>query len=441
MNIKKPSFYYKMIKIEFTVQPEDEIMLRDNCIYRHWLYNKCVEILKKIQVENDTNKFTINKYDLLGVIRNTYEFTSIHRPDYLDEYDYYFRGISECVVDDIDNTCERIITERTKGKSSDLRFREYDPNNISFRFKNKINKSRALNVYGAHSGTRILLDSDPYILGLRINNRYSKQNKFLWIELKEPFDKFHLDLNEIKEVAIKFHNEKWHLCLLYKCYDFPKIKKSKRNSLAGIDVGEINPVAIYDGKPVTIPKHLRFPKDKLEKMETRLSRLQRVLDQKYNPEMDKFHQSKNYYKVLAKFHKLNERIVNIRKDWHFKLAHWIVTHYNTIVVDEFRDHIITKDREYLTTKRKRFNHSMLRRGMHDFIERLIYMSLKYGTNYYKPHKSLETTNTCSKCGNVNVHKLTLDERKFKCEHCDLKRDRDVNAAINCYNAYPNNTTI
>ena len=70
---------------------------------------------------------------------------------------------------------------------------------------------------------------------------------------------------------------------------------------------------------------------------------------------------------------------------------------------------------------------------------LIHMCRKYGTNYYKPQDSIETTNTCSDCGNVNVHKMKLDETgrddTFVCEKCHMCNDRDINAAINCYNAY------
>ena len=70
------------------------------------------------------------------------------------------------------------------------------------------------------------------------------------------------------------------------------------------------------------------------------------------------------------------------------------------------------------------------------------MSHKYGTNYFSALP--DTTNTCNVCGHVNKIKLRIDEthneRIFKCESCGYTIDRDVNAAINCYNLYNNKTS-
>lgn len=431
MKKKNTRIFYKTIKIEFDPDKNVEKIFLDNCRYRHWLYNKAVEYIKEQQKTHSDGQIKVNKYDLLYYLRHTYEFTSINRPDYLEEYDYYFRGIAECVVDDIETIVHTIIANRFKGKSSDIHFMKYDPNNISFRFKNKIR----YNVKRTSTGNRFVLTESPYIIGLKINNSYEYP---IGVNLRESFNKFEINIDDIKEISIKFHNEKWWLCLIVGyTYEFSKIKIKHRKTVVGIDLGETNPVTMYDGDFVALPDHLRFPKERLDKLENRLSRLQRVLDQKYNPEMDKFHQSKNYYKVLAKFHKVNERIVNIRKDWHFKLAHWIVTHYKNVVVDDFHDYIVNIDSEYSDRLRKNVNHSMFDKAMYVFNERLVYMCHKYGTNYYKP--LMETTNTCSKCGNVNVHKLRIDEdhneRRFMCEKCLKDFDRDVNAAINCYKAF------
>ena len=86
--------------------------------------------------------------------------------------------------------------------------------------------------------------------------------------------------------------------------------------------------------------------------------------------------------------------------------------------------------------------------MYDFTKRLIHMCHKYGTNYYKvienDVKSSKTTNTCSSCGHINENKLGYINYKrqaiFKCESCGYTIDRDVNAAINCYNLYNNKST-
>ena len=444
--IKENNKIYKTIKIEFIPDKETETFLKDNCSYRHFLYNKCVEMVKHIQ-ENDPNGHigTMSKYELITLIREGYEksYSATEKPGYLKDYDYYFRGISECVLDDIYTTIERIITERVSGNSSDIRFMKYNPNKLSFRFKNKIDKRRPKRPDGLYGNNSIILTDNPYIIGIKINNTYDYP---LGIHLRESIDKFNLNLNNVREIAFKFHNEKWHLCLIMDCTDETnKYTKCvdviyRRKEVAGIDLGETNPVVLYDGKRVvSIPKHLQYPKDRVAKVEVRVKRLQRVLDQKYNPDVDRFHQSKNYYKVLKKFHKAWEHLYNIKKDWHFKLSHWIVTHYKNIVVDDFRDHIIRINHEMTNKIRQNMNRGMQNKSIHNFTQRLIHMCAKYGTNYFKPITE-ETTNTYSKCGNVNEIKLTYDEKYkrediFKCECCGYTIDRDINASINCYNDF------
>lgn len=44
-----------------------------------------------------------------------------------------------------------------------------------------------------------------------------------------------------------------------------------------------------------------------------------------------------------------------------------------------------------------------------------------------------TTQTCSRCGELRKDKLTLRDRIFECKYCRLKLDRDVNSARNILN--------
>lgn len=435
----------RTIKIEFKPDEYVEEILRKNCEYRHFLYNKGIELLKhQAWINDDGNWYFIgySKYDLNHDLYRLYEQTSLNRPDYLEDYAYYFRGIRAEVTADISQTYETVKTNRSKGESADLHFISYNPNKLSFKFENKVHREKKKKPDGLYQGNSIILTENPWLIGVKVNNTQPP----LGITLCEPITRFNLDLNEVREIAFKFHNEKWYLCLIYRDEkDYKKlvdIKYKKREYLAGIDLGEINPVIIYDGRRIKkIPKHLEFPKERVIKVENRIKRLQSVMDKKYNSGMDRFHQSKNYYKVLKKFHKAWEHMVNIKKDWHFKLAHWIVTHYKNIVVDEFKDHIIPINSSYNSKVRKRYNHSMYRRSMYEFTQRLIHMSRKYGTNYFNPDESIETTNTCNRCGNVNQIKLILDERIFKCESCNYTIDRDDNASINCYKAFMNNQVV
>lgn len=421
--------FYLTHKIEFIPDKYAEEILIKNCEYRHFLYNKAVEKIKK---DSTDGHLAFSEYDLLKFLSHTYELDNPKdRPDYLEEYDYYFRSISETVVSDISTICKVVITHRKKGKSSDLRFIKYDPNNQSFSIRNKhpdpLKWSRL--VYDPYNG---------YVLGIKIN----KTHQFpLGITLREDLNKFiqrGMELTKIKEIIFKFHNDRWYIYLVEDCTDrlkgFKVYIPKKRSKLAGIDVGETNPVVIFDGKKIVdIPKELQYPKDKIDRVNHRIQRLQSVLDKKYQKGLSLKDQSNNYKKVLKKFHKAWDHLVHIKHDWHNKLAYWIVTNYKSIIVDNFDDHIIEVKDDMCNVVRKTMNHGMYNKNMYRFMDTLKYMSIKYNVKYYEALP--DTTNKCCYCGNVNTNMLDINERTFVCESCGTTIDRDINASINCYNQY------
>ena len=428
-NILDGDKFYLTHKIEFIPDKYAEEILIKNCEYRHFLYNKAVE---KVKEDSSDNKLVFNEYALVKYLRHTYELDNPKdRPKFLEDYDYYFSGISASVASDVSETCKRIITNRRNCQYSNLHFLKFDPNKRSFTIRN------------VHPDplkwSRLVYDpSNGYVLGIKINKTHMYP---LGITLREDLNKFMqrgMELTKIKEIIFKFHNDRWFIFLVEDCTDrlerFKIHIPKKRSKLAGIDVGETNPVVIFNGKKIVeIPDHLRYPKDRIDKVNHRIERLQSVLDKKYQKDLPGECQSNNYKKVLKKFHKAWDQLVNIKHDWHNKLAHWIVTHYKSIIVDNFEGHMITSRDNILSCTRNKMNHSMQNKGMNNFMETLKYMSTKYDTNYYEALPN--TTNMCYYRGNINENKLDINDRTFVCESCGATIDRDVNASINCYNQY------
>ena len=60
---------------------------------------------------------------------------------------------------------------------------------------------------------------------------------------------------------------------------------------------------------------------------------------------------------------------------------------------------------------------------------LTYKTTWYGSRLVVADRFFPSSKTCSACGRVKA-KLTLAERTFTCETCELRLDRDVNAARN-----------
>lgn len=444
--MKKRNTFYKTFHLEIVPDDFTQRFFIDNFDYRDWLYNKAVELTIDLYNQNrkDRELYYFKKYEISKILKNQYELIyTKDRPDNFKHYKYYFTGISECVVDDLSTNIRKINTNLLNGDKAELHT-IYRRNKRSFRFKNKLTKTTS----GRLSGNRIKYDlNDPFKVGLSINAKYAEP---IYFKIRENMctnmKKFNWDLNDVVEISISFDSCKWHLDLIL---NYTNQKENVMNRLSkimdrkpvvGIDLGETNPVVIYDGDcVVSLPENLRFPKEAVCKIGKHIDILNAVLDRKYKPELKDAgkRQSNNYYKILDKVHKYYKKAYNIKKDWHFKLAYWIVTNFDNVVVDEFSNHIVKKSSDYPTDKRNRVNRSMQNKSMSLFIQRFRFMSEKYGVNYFTPR--FETTNTCSDCGNINTKKLRIDkdvrENIFVCEKCGMKKDRDQNAAKNCYLAF------
>ena len=73
-------------------------------------------------------------------------------------------------------------------------------------------------------------------------------------------------------------------------------------------------------------------------------------------------------------------------------------------------------------------------------QRLIYKCAWSSILLYQVPHFFASSKICSRCGNKK-EELSLSERTYKCERCDLTIDRDYNAAINIKNYYINLNTV
>ena len=70
-------------------------------------------------------------------------------------------------------------------------------------------------------------------------------------------------------------------------------------------------------------------------------------------------------------------------------------------------------------------------GFSGFLDILKHVAKKTGKAVKQIDKWLPTSKTCSGCDTVKEN-LELRERTFRCAHCGLEIDRDLNAAINIH---------
>jgi putative transposase len=68
-------------------------------------------------------------------------------------------------------------------------------------------------------------------------------------------------------------------------------------------------------------------------------------------------------------------------------------------------------------------------GFYEFRRQMVYKGQWYGCKVILADPFYPSSKRCSHCGHTKV-KMDLSERVYICDHCGLRIDRDLNAAIN-----------
>lgn len=125
--------------------------------------------------------------------------------------------------------------------------------------------------------------------------------------------------------------------------------------------------------------------------------------------------------VKKKFEKIKNRII----DMHWKSIKYLTKNYSTILIGKWSTkRIVCNETSILSPMLKRVT-SML--SFYKYLQRLKYKCNKYRLNLILVHEGY-TSVLCSRCG--NKHLSLNGNKRYCCEKCGLKIDRDVNGARN-----------
>lgn len=189
------------------------------------------------------------------------------------------------------------------------------------------------------------------------------------------------------------------------------------DSAVGIDVGLSHVATTSDGQTLDLPEKLKKLETRKRHQQQRLSRAQR----KQVTRNGKTHRelSKNGQKKLRRLRTIQTKINNIREDATHKFTTAVCKSHATVVVEDLRiDDMTVKAPKPL---RRSFARSMMREVLRQF---------EYKAKHLvKAPRFFASSKTCSQCG-TRKEDLKLSDRTYKCEHCGLSIDRDLNAAIN-----------
>lgn len=171
----------------------------------------------------------------------------------------------------------------------------------------------------------------------------------------------------------------------------------------GVDVGILSFVAASNGKLFPNPRPFKT-------LESKLKLLQRSVSRKVKG-------SNNRKKAQAKVSKLHEKIANVRKDYHWKVAHQLCDWAGMIFVENLN---------LKGLARGILGKHCLDAGWGQFFNVLEQCCLKRGVFFLKVD-SKKTSQICPGCMTDNGKK-DLSERMHHCWYCGTHLDRDVAAA-------------
>lgn len=211
--------------------------------------------------------------------------------------------------------------------------------------------------------------------------------------------KFNREFPKPKTLSITFKDGKLYVNII--C-DNPHAFKNKMESSIGIDFGIKSTITYSDG-------NTEVSQNFIKTKQKDIARLQRKKER----------EPQNKRKISKAIAKCYTKVNNRRKDYNHKLSRSIINKYDIICCEDFKP-------SEILTKVKNINKKIYDISIAQLINQLKYKAENAGKILVMVNKDY-TTQTCSNCG--NRQKLTLRQRKYKCE-CGLSMDRDKNAALN-----------
>jgi putative transposase len=138
-------------------------------------------------------------------------------------------------------------------------------------------------------------------------------------------------------------------------------------------------------------------------------------------------------KAARRLGKIHARIAHLRRNLLHQITTQLARGYASVTIEDLNAAGMLANR--------RLSRSLSDAAFGDLRRQLEYKAAWYGTELVVANRWFPSSKTCSGCGDVHAG-LTLADRVYECDVCDLVIDRDINAAINLarYTAPPRKTS-
>ena len=180
-----------------------------------------------------------------------------------------------------------------------------------------------------------------------------------------------------------------------------------KTKVVGIDLGLKTLAVQSDGKTYANIKPYRTLEKRLAKLQQWFSRTTKGTG---------LHE-----RLRLRIAKLYQRITNIRQDYLHKISWQIVKNNGTICLED------------LNIKGMMQNHCLAKSvadvSLSELVRQIKYKANWYGRTVIQIDRWFPSSKTCNKCNYIKQD-LTLEDREWDCPRCQVKHDRDLNAALN-----------
>jgi putative transposase len=218
----------------------------------------------------------------------------------------------------------------------------------------------------------------------------------------------------IRSMTVSFRRGRWQASFSVEI-DRAVETPARPDDTVGVDVGIIHLAVLSTGVMIPNPR----PLDHAQRV---LRRLQRQASRRTGPDtLTGQRPSGRWLKTKAKIARVHARVANLRENGLHQLTTRLADTYGTVVVEDLNVSGMLKNR--------RLARRIADAGFGEIRRLLSYKTTWHGGRLVTADRFYPSSKTCSGCRAVKA-KLSLSERTYKCEHCCLVIDRDLNAARN-----------
>ena len=189
------------------------------------------------------------------------------------------------------------------------------------------------------------------------------------------------------------------------------IRKEQPNKVISLDPGIRTFQSFYTPEGYVGDLGNNKLKEKIMKKENKIDKLKSIIDK----------QKKRNRGMKKRCDKLKTKVLNIVKDFHWKISSFLCKNYKTIYLPIF------KSKELKNNLNEKNNRLLDLLSHYKFQEKMKHQSLKYGCNL-KIVGEEYTTKTCGNCGNLN--NFIGMSKEYWCYKCNIFLERDYQAARN-----------